>query len=123
MTNVEKWSECWGLKFNAEKCKVLNITRKRHPLVAEYLISGEALQHVSAYKYLGATGCSALKWNTHIYQQVTKANRVLGVIKRSTAKVKDTSSRRCLYLTLVRSHLAYASQSVLLTIYPHVHGA
>ena len=97
---IEKWSECWRLKFNAEKCKVLSVTRKRHPLVAEYLIKGEGLQHVSAHKDLGVTVCSDLKWNTHIYEQVTKANRVLDMI----------NPRRSLYLTLVRPHLAYASQ-------------
>ena len=50
VTNVEKWSEYWRLKFNTEKSKVLSITRKRlsitrkrHPLVAEYLINSETL--------------------------------------------------------------------------------
>ncbi|CAB4025210.1 Hypothetical predicted protein [Paramuricea clavata] len=37
--NVEKWAEFWRLKFNAEKCKVLSVTRKRHPLVAEYIVN------------------------------------------------------------------------------------
>jgi hypothetical protein len=46
--NVEKWAEFWRLKFNAEKCKVLSITRKRHPLVAEYIVNGKTLQHVSS---------------------------------------------------------------------------
>ncbi|CAB3993273.1 Hypothetical predicted protein [Paramuricea clavata] len=108
--NVEKWAEFWRLKFNAEKCKVLSITRERHPLVAEYIVNGKTLQHVSSQKDLGVTVCSDLRWNTHIYVQVTKANRLLGVLKSSTIKVKNVNTRRCLYLTLVRSHLAYASQ-------------
>ena len=65
-----------------EKCKVLSITRKRHPLVAEYIVNGKTLQHVSSQKDLGVTVCSDLRWNTHIYEQVTKANRLLGMLKR-----------------------------------------
>ncbi|CAB3999711.1 Hypothetical predicted protein, partial [Paramuricea clavata] len=75
--NVEKWAKFWRLKFNAEKCKVLSVTRKRHPLVAEYIVNGKTLQHVSSQKDLGVTVCSDLRWNTHIYEQVTKANRLL----------------------------------------------
>jgi hypothetical protein len=59
--NVEKWAEFWKLKFNAEKCKVLSITRKRHPLVAEYIVNGKTLQHVSSQKDLGWTVCSDLR--------------------------------------------------------------
>ncbi len=40
-TNVEKWAQSWKLEFNARKCNVLSITRKRQPLVAEYSINGE----------------------------------------------------------------------------------
>ncbi|CAB4005945.1 Hypothetical predicted protein, partial [Paramuricea clavata] len=75
--NVEKWSEFWRLKFNAEKCKVLSITRKRHPLVAEYIVNGKTLQHVSSQKDLGVRVCSDHRCSTHIYGQVTKANRLL----------------------------------------------
>ena len=39
--NVEKWAQTWMLKFNASKCKVLSITRKHHPLVADYVINGK----------------------------------------------------------------------------------
>ncbi len=108
--NMEKWAQSERLKFNAQKCKVLSITRKRRPLVAEYIINGETLLHVSSQKDLGVTFSSDLSWNVHIQEQVTKANRMLGMLKRSTARVKNVNTRRCLYVTLVRSHLAYASQ-------------
>ena len=109
-SNVEKWALSWRLKFNPLKCKVLSVTRKHQPTVAEYTINGEILQHVSTQKDLGVTVSSDMKWNKHIYEQVTKANRMLGMLKRSTGKLKNVDTRRCLYLTLVRSHLAYASQ-------------
>ena len=40
----------------------------------------------------------------------SQANKSLGYIRQSTIKIKTISVRRSLYLTLVRSHLAYASQ-------------
>ena len=108
--NVEKWALSWKLKFNPQKCKVLSVTRKHHPIVAEYTINSEIMQHVDTQRDLGVTFSSDLKWNKHIYEQVTKANRILGMPKRLTVKLLNVNTRRCLYLTLVRSHLAYASQ-------------
>ena len=99
--NMEKWAQSERLKFNAQKCKVLSITRKRRPLVAEYIINGETLLHVSSQKDLGVTFSSDLSWNVHIQEQVTKANRILGMLKRSTTRVKNVNTQRCLYLTLV----------------------
>ena len=63
-------------------------------------------------KYLGVTVSCDLTWTTHIHEQVTKANRMLGLLKRSAAKVHNVNTRRCLYLGLVRSNLAhkFASQ-------------
>ena len=50
------------------------------------------------------------KTDIRAFEQVSKANRMLGMIKRSTIHVKNSSTRRSLYLTPARSHLAYASQ-------------
>ncbi len=86
--NMEKWAQSERLKFNAQKCKVLSITRKRRPLVAEYIIKGETLLHVSSQKDLGVTFSSDLSWSVHIQEQVTKANRMLGMLKRSTTHAK-----------------------------------
>ena len=108
--NVQNWAHSWRLNFNAEKCKVLSITRKRYPIVAEYVIDARALQHVPSQKDLGVTVSSDLTWTIRIHEKITKANRMLGMLKRSTVHVRDASTRRSLYLALVRSHLAYASQ-------------
>ena len=110
MNNVEKWAHSGRLKFNARKCTVLSVTRKRNPIVAEYVINGRPLQHVSQQKDLGMTVSSDLTWSYHIHEQITKANRMLGMLKRSTVQVRHVTTRRSIYLALVRSHLAYASQ-------------
>ena len=106
---LEKWALSWRLKFNPQKCSAQRHT-KASSIVAEYTINSEIMQHVDTQRDLGVTFSSDLKWNKHIYEQVTKANRMLGILKRLTVKLLNVNTRRCLYLTLVRSHLAYASQ-------------
>ena len=65
--NVEKWALSWRLKFNPQKCKVLSVTRKHHPIVAEYTINSEIMQHVDTQRDLGVTFSSDLKWNKHVH--------------------------------------------------------
>ena len=45
-----------------------------------------------------------------IDEQCTKASRLLGYVRRNTRLVKSIMVRRLAYLTLVRSHLGYATQ-------------
>ena len=42
------WSETWGLKLNATKCKVLTLTLKRAPVIGDYTIGGVLLERVHA---------------------------------------------------------------------------
>ena len=50
-----------------------------------------------------------LSWNSHIDRISSKANKVLGLIKRSCRDLRDVSTLRTLYCTLVRSQLEYGS--------------
>lgn len=59
-------------------------------------------------KDLGVTFQSDLKFDSHICNCVNKANRILGVIKR-TFSFLDAESFIPLYKTLVRPHLEYAT--------------
>ena len=42
--------------------------------------------------------------------QCGRSNRILGFVRRNTRSIKNASLRRVIYLTLVRSHLGYATQ-------------
>ena len=78
-----------------------------HEFVKGYNISGTVLRNVSNYKDLGVIMASDLKWSKHVEQIVHKANRVLGLLKRTVGgKNKDIFS--ILYKTLVRPILEYA---------------
>ena len=45
-------------------------------------LEGTVLENVESIKYLGVTITNDLKWNTHISNVCTKANRTLGFLRR-----------------------------------------
>ena len=55
------WGSCppslrhctWGMKFNAKKCNIMQVSRSRKPLQHFYSLGNEILQEVSDPKYLG----------------------------------------------------------------------
>jgi hypothetical protein len=51
-----------------------------------------------------------LTWLKQVTQQNNKANKILGYIRRSTLNIHEFAIRQTLYLSLVRSHLGYATQ-------------
>jgi hypothetical protein len=59
---------------------------------------------------LGLCVSSNLKWKVQVRQQVSKAGKLLGYIRRNTMFMTDITPRRSLYLALVRSHFGYGSQ-------------
>ena len=57
-----------------------------------------------------ASNNPALKWTSYVLAACSKANRMLGFIRRSAFDIHDQRARKLLYLSLVRSNLAYCSQ-------------
>ena len=76
-----KWAGKWGMRFQPEKYNIMQLTRKRIKKInAVYSLEGTVLENVDNIKYLGATISKDLKWNTHVSNVCTKANR-LGFLK------------------------------------------
>jgi len=73
---------------------------------------GKALKRVEAQRDLGVLIACDARFNEHIYAQVSKANKMLGFIRRSLSSRGDQflPTFRSLYVALVRSHLEYASE-------------
>ena len=91
------------MRFLPVKCNIMQITRKR-----TYNLEGTVLDNVENIKYLGITITNDLKWNTHVSNICTKANRILGFPRRNLSAcpqdVKDSA-----YKGLVRPVLEYGS--------------
>ena len=99
-----------NLRFNVSKCKVLTITRKKNPIIHDYTLGSQNLTRVDSEKDLGITTTSKLSWDIHANTIVAKANKILGVLRRTCTKLMDMKARRTLYLSLVKSQLCYATE-------------
>ena len=63
---------------------MMQLTNKRSSNIqANDTLEGTALENVESIKYLGVTITNDLKWNTHISNVCTKANRTLGFLRRN----------------------------------------
>ena len=72
------------MRFQPIKCNIMQITRKRtNTIEASYTLEGTVIENVDSIKYLGVTITHDRRWNTHISNMCTKANRTLGFLRRN----------------------------------------
>ena len=103
------WARKWGMRFQPVKCNIMQITRKRIKKInASYNLEGTILDNVENIKYLGVTITTDLKWNTHVSNICTKANRNLGFLRRNLSACPQ-DVKESAYKGLVRPVLEYGS--------------
>ena len=83
LTSLCKWSADWRLTLNPQKCASFTITLKKTPILHNYHIDNSSLQRVEEVCDLGITLDSKLTFSAHINRTVSKANRALGILRRS----------------------------------------
>ena len=89
---------------------VLTVTRKKQPLNYDYTLNHARLERVTEEKDLGVTVFKTLSWEKHVNTVAAKANKLLGLLKRTCPLLTDVSVRRTLYLSLVKSQLCFGTQ-------------
>jgi len=94
------------MQFNTEKCTVMHIGR--HNPMFTYTIANKQLEAVKQEKDLGVIIAEDLKPSIHCTESYTKANRMLGLIKR-TLSSRQPGIMLNLYKSIVRPHLEYCS--------------
>ena len=88
---------------------MMQLTRKRIKKIhASYTLEGTDLENVESIKYLGVTITSDLRWNTHVSNVCTKANRTLGFLRRNLYSCPQ-EVKEAAYKGLVRPALDYGS--------------
>ena len=104
------WSLENNIKFNASKCKVLSVTRKKNPVSFNYHLGPTSLLRFPQEKDFGVIVTYNFKWNSHNQMVISKANKMLGLLKRTCPLLTKDKIRRSLYLSLVKSQLSYATE-------------
>jgi hypothetical protein len=106
---MTEWTNTWQLNFNSDKCEVMRITHQKDFSLPDYNLSGKKLKVVNEFKDLGVIMTSNLSWSNQVASSVKKANRILGLIKRTVGSFTPTSTFTTLYKSLVRPLLEYAA--------------
>ena len=101
------WEQKWKMAFHPDKCNLLSITWNKTPIKYAYTLHGHQLEHADKTKYLGVTIQSDLKWDSHINNITTKANKTLGFLRRNI-NINSTTVKEQAYQSLVRPSLEYA---------------
>ena len=108
LQRLADWQESWDMEFHPAKCQTLSITRNRKPLQPSYVLHGHYLENVSSAKYLGVTINNTVSWDDHISNTCSKADRVLGFLRRNL-KISASNIKEKAYKVFVRPLLEYAA--------------
>ena len=107
LDTLTTWQDKWQMHFNADKCFTLKLSHSKTPSTHHYKLGQSVLKEAKSHSYLGVNISHDLKWVEHINSSISKANRVLGAVRRNlhpcTTDIKSTA-----YKSLVRPHLEYS---------------
>ena len=106
LTTLVSWANTWQMEFNETKCKVMHIGRET--VRGSYQMSQHILESSTEEKDLGVIISDNLKSAANCRAAYVKANRVLGMIRR-TITYKSDQILLPLYKTLVRPLVEYCT--------------
>lgn len=98
-----------SLSLNVKKCVVMSYTKRINCINFPYNINGNILERRDTMRDLGVIYDSKINFNEHVENVCRKARRMLGFMMRVGKHFRDPRTFTCLYNSLVRSHVEYAS--------------
>ena len=110
-TDINKlynWSQKWLMSFNVDKCKVMHFG-KNNPK-RKYYMNNNEIKETTEEKDLGVIISNDLKSKKHVNILLSKANRLVGFIKR-TLDHKTMQNVILLYKALIRPILEYCGRA------------
>ena len=105
---LQDWSDQWQLRFNVSKCTTMHLGRNNRQF--KYYMKDSnlnvELEETVCESDLGVHMDPALKFPLHCEKAVSKANKLLGM-KRRSFDYLDKQSLAYLYKGLIRPNLEY----------------
>ena len=94
LDNLESWATTWQMSFNATKCKLLSITNKKKPSKFACSLGSETLSPADEHDYLGVRCRRDLRWSSNCTKICNKANKRLGLLRRTLTMTNQSKSKR-----------------------------
>ena len=82
--------------YNVKKCKLIRVTMKKQSLISNFALKGSVLEEVDEFRDLDFLTNHRLSWNSHVDTISSRANGILGLIKRTCRGWKDTETMKTL---------------------------
>lgn len=108
---IGQWCVNNGLQMNIDKCRVMTITKKRHPITYNYTLDGVAIERVNKIRDLGVIIDEHIRFDSHNDEIVRKAAKMNGFVMRMTKSFYLIEPIITLFNQIVRPVLEYCSPS------------
>ena len=108
--DIKNWCRTWKLSLNSSKCVALRFTNKSPPELSPYSVENTNLEFALSHRDLGIIVSHNLTWSNHFKVICSKAYSALALIRRTLSNHSAVSTKKQLYLSLVRSQFSYCSQ-------------
>ena len=90
--NLYAWSQQNLKDFDVKKCKMIRITKKSMPLFSDLKLNDNILNEF--FEFCDSLGLvsNKLSWNASVDTISSKANKILGLVKRTCKRLNDVAA-------------------------------
>ena len=107
---MSEWCVAWNLSFNSTKCPALHFSHSPPSSSSTYYLNGDSISDMVCHHDLGVIMSRDLSWSNHYDYISAKAYKTLGLIHRSFHHISSISTKRTLYISIIRPQICYGSQ-------------
>ena len=83
LNTLNTWAKTWQMKFNVDKCCILQLSKHHHKTTFLYHMSNKPLKVVEQHSYLGIIIDHHLSWGPQVNHVCNKATRLIGFLQRN----------------------------------------